>query len=197
MRKYFYFLAAGALTLASCTSKNTEETKEPITENYTLDVEQSKLDWVGSKKIADYKHEGQISFVNGSVETIDGNIASGSFKIDMNSIKVTDATPADKVSMLEGHLKADDFFNISSFPTAEVTIGEYRDGKLPTTVKLLGVDYKQDVPVTVSVADNKMSVHGEFTFNFDGIKSVGFGVMEDGEQIKPEFAFKLHLELKK
>ncbi len=197
MRKYFYFLAAGVLTLASCSTNNNEEVVDPVIANYTLDVSQSKLEWVGSKKIADYHHNGEISFANGSIETVDGVITSGSFTVDMNSIKVTDQLPEDKKPMLEGHLKNEDFFNTGSFPTAEVTVGEYKDGKLATTVKLLGTEYKQDVPVVATITADKMVLHGEFSFSFDGIKSPGFSVAEDGEQIKPEFAFKLHAELKK
>ena len=196
MKKFLFVMAAG-LALGSCSSNTEAEKEAAVVANYTLDVENSKLEWVGSKKIADYAHNGEIYFTAGTVETIDGVIANGNFTVDMNSIKVTDATPDDKKPYLEGHLKNEDFFNTTSFPAAEVTIGEYKDGKLATTVKLLGVEYKQDVAVNATVTEDKVVLKGDFNFNFDGIKSAGFMVGEDGEQIKPEVAFKLHAELKK
>lgn len=196
MKKFLFVLAAG-LTFASCSNNTEAENTEAVVANYTLDVDNSKLEWTGGKKIADYAHNGEVYFTAGTVETVDGVIESGSFTVDMNSIKVTDATPDDKKPALEGHLKNEDFFNTTSFPAAEVTIGAYKDGKVPTTVKLLGSNYTQDVPVKATVTEDKVVLTGDFNFNFEGIKAGGFSVMEDGEQIKPEISFKLHVELKK
>ncbi len=195
MKKFLFILAAG-LTLASCSSK-TEEQKEAIVANYTLDVENSKLEWMGGKTLVDYGHNGEIKFSNGTVETIDGVINNGSFTVDMNSIVITDATPDEKKPYLVGHLQNEDFFNVTVFPTTTVKVGEYKDGKLPTTITLLGKEYTQDVAVTATVTEEKVILKGDFTFDFKGIEAVGFMVGEDGDQIKSEFSFKLHAELKK
>ncbi len=192
--------AAAAAFMASCGS-NTEETDvvaEPVVATYTLDQSASSLEWTGRKNEGDDKHMGTITITEGSIETEDGVIKSGSFTVDMNSIATTDEMPEEVQAKLNGHLKNADFFDVEKYPTAEVTTGELKDGKLPTTIKLMGMEFKQDVPVTATVEDTKVTINGAFDFNFDGLKSMGF--MKDpatGVQILPQFSYNLNLVLTK
>ena len=71
-----------------------------------------------------------------------------------------------------------------------------KDGKLPTTIKVTGVEFTQDVPVSTKVEGDKLIVDGTFTFDFEGIKSQGFAD-QGGTRIVPQIDYKLHLELKK
>lgn len=192
--------AAAATVLASCGS-NTEEAEvaaEPVVATYTLDQSASKIEWTGRKNQGDDKHMGTINFNSGSVETEDGVLKSGSFTVDMNSIATTDPMPAEVQAKLNGHLKTADFFDAEKYPTAEVTVGEFKDGKLPTTIKLMDMEFKQDVPATVSVEENKVTISGTFEFDFTGLKSVGFMTNpEDGVQILPAFSYNLNAVLTK
>ena len=193
------FVAAGAL-VASCGSK-TEETEvaaEPVVATYTLDQSASRLEWTGRKNEGDDKHVGTINVTSGSVETEDGVLKSGSFTVDMTSIATTDEMPVEVQEKLNGHLKNPDFFDTEKYPTAEVTTGELKDGKLPTTIKLMGLEFKQDVPVSVKVEDAKVTIAGTFDFDFNGLKSMGF--MKDpatGVQILPTFSYNMNLVLTK
>ncbi len=198
MKKFNVMLfAASAVIMASCggAEEKVEEVVEPVT--YKLDKEASTLTWTGMKS-AEYKHVGTINFTEGSVETLGDVLTSGSFTVDMNSLATTDELPADKVEMLNGHLKAADFFDVAKYPTATVTVGEYKDGKLPTTIKLMDMEFKNDVPVKVTMKDDKVMIAGSFDFDFGGIKSVGF--MKDpktGEQIQSVFKFDLNVVMSK
>lgn len=191
-----FLFAAGAAFLTACGGSE-EAATEPVVANYTLDAGASTLVWTGYKKgTEEGTHSGTINFAKGNIETTDDVITSGNFTIDVNSIQTTDQLPAPLGDTLNAHLKGAYFFDAAQFPTVEVTIGELKDGKLPTTVKLTGIDFTQDVPVSAKVEGDKLIIDGEFTFDFEGIKTVGFAE-NGGKRIVPQIDYKLHLELKK
>jgi polyisoprenoid-binding protein YceI len=66
-------------------------------------------------------HEGTISLKSAGLIYEGKKLTGGSFVIDMTSITCTDLTGEYK-SNLEGHLKSDDFFSISNYPTANLVI---------------------------------------------------------------------------
>lgn len=86
---------------------------------YNFDAPSSKLSWLGKKVTG--QHTGSFNLKDGFVEFLSGNIARGQFNFDMSSIVVTDLT-GDAKADLEGHLKSDDFFATSKFPTASFII---------------------------------------------------------------------------
>lgn len=206
MKKFgIFFVAAGTLSLGACTETTTDE---PVIEEvevltYNLDAENSGLEWAASMN-PEYGHQGTVDFKSGSITMEDGSLTEGSFVVDMTTIKNTDQ-PADKAEFLEGHLMGtivdedhpqNMFFNTPDFPTVEVKLGEYKDGKLTTTLMILGSEMTQDVPVEISSDENGASITGEFSMNFAALKMPG---LEPGEHggISPDFKFKLNLALTK
>lgn len=196
MKKLNLFMfAAGAALLTAC--GGAEEVKEPVVATYTLDAGASTLVWTGYKKgVEEGSHAGTVNFTKGTVETADDVIKSGSFTVDMKTIATTDPLPSPMNDTLNAHLQGAYFFDAAQFATAEVTIGELKDGKLPTTIKVTGIDFTQDVPVTAKVEGDKLIIDGTFTFDFNGIKGQGFAA-GGPSQIVPQIDYKLHLELKK
>ncbi len=199
MKKFNVMLfAASAVIMASCggAEEKVEEVVEPVT--YKLDKEASTLTWTGMKNMGDDKHSGTIKFAEGTVETLGDVLTSGSLTVDMNSLATTDQLPEELAGKLNDHLKDADFFDVAKYPSATVTVGEYKDGKLPTTIKLMDMEFKNDVPVKVTMKDDKVMIAGSFDFDFGGIKSVGF--MKDpksGEQIQSVFKFDLNVVMSK
>ncbi len=183
------------VALVSFAFKNTEVTKKHQN-SYTLNKENSILGWKGGKNDS-YFHSGNVKFSEGMLTMEHGSIVSGSFVVDLSTIACTDADlPKNKQEGLSNHLKNEDFFNVAKFATSKVTIGAYKDGKLTTTINVLGVDIKQDIPVTI-VSDQKgATIVGKFDVDFTAAKIPGIQPQEgDKESIKPVFSFDLNLVL--
>ncbi|MEO6691980.1 MAG: YceI family protein [Saprospiraceae bacterium] len=88
---------------------------------YEVKTDQSIIYWIG--KAALTSHNGSVKIKTGSLE-IDtyGQIKSGTFKIDMQSISNLDIADVKDKKKLEDHLKSVDFFAVDSFPEADFII---------------------------------------------------------------------------
>jgi len=80
-------------------------------------VETSSVTWKGYKVTG--SHMGNIALKQGSLEFKDGKLVGGEFTIDMATIENTDMEGEYKTK-LEGHLKSDDFFGVTTYPTAKL-----------------------------------------------------------------------------
>ena len=207
MKKFgILMMAAVALTAASCSSEaETEENEEGKVEavTYTLDKANSSIKWKGQMS-AEYFHLGTVDVSEGSM-TVEGEDISGSFTVDMNSIKNTDL-PEGKADYLVGHLRGtmpdedhpvNMFFNTPEFPSVGVTIGDYSDGKLDLTLNILGKQIEQTVNATVASNESGASIKGAITLDLSSLGAPGFGVQADGSQVSPLIEFDIAIALKK
>ncbi len=205
-------MASVALLAASCSStEETHEQEEAVVESttYNLNAEETTLMWAANMG-PEYGHNGSISVSEGTMTMNGEELESGSFTIDMNSIKNIDLVEAGeegKAGALEGHLKgtmvdekhpADLFFSAPVFPTAKVSLGEYKDGKLNLTISMLGKEFSQEVAANLSHDDNGASISGEFQLDFTSLEVPGLQPNpEDGSQINPVMDFKLNVVMTK
>lgn len=100
-------------------------------ETLKVDTGASYISWKGYKVTG--QHYGKVKLKNGNLEYENGKLVGGNFEIDMTTITSEDmqGSYADK---LVGHLKSDDFFGVTKYPTAKFVItkaaeakpGEYR-----------------------------------------------------------------------
>lgn len=189
------FIVASALLTGLVSFNKSNDEKE---EKYVLNTKKSSLKWKGGKN-ENYFHIGTVDFKEGHIEMENGKIDEGEFELDLTSIKVVDeGLPKQKRDNLAGHLQTEDFFNVAKYATAEVEINGYKDGKLHTTVTVLGVPVTQDVPVTLTSSDNGLTIDGTFDFDFTAANIPGTQLQEgETERISPVFHFDLHLELTK
>jgi len=97
------------ITEISTTIKNQE---------YSLVAEESEFFWRGETPIKG--HEGIILIESGNLTKSGGNL-SGDFVIDMNNIAVTDIQGQAAQGLID-HLKNEDFFNVTEFPTSKFSI---------------------------------------------------------------------------
>lgn len=99
--------------------------------SYKLSTEESLISWEGTKPfLKGYIDTGTLQLKSGSsVSVSGGNITSGEFIIDMDSLAVTSTTntkvAADK---LEEHLRSDDFLSIETYPEARFVIKNVTSG---------------------------------------------------------------------
>ena len=89
----------------------------------------SKVVWKGYKVTG--SHHGTISIKSGSLTFTNEKLTSGEFTIDMTTISNADLTGKYK-DKLEKHLKSDDFFEVSNFPTATLTFDKVNETKKNT-----------------------------------------------------------------
>lgn len=142
---------------------------------YNVDKVASVIDWSGSKPAG--KHTGTIALADGEVTVKNGNVESGKFTIDMNSITVTDLKAEEGKGDLEAHLKGtgdkageDHFFNVAKFPTGtfEITKVSNVDGKntIEGNLTLKGITKNVKFPATVGVDAASVTITSEtFTIN--------------------------------
>lgn len=97
----------------------TTPTGGPLNGTVSVDTKNSKLFWKGYKVTG--SHTGNIALKSGNLEFKNGVLTGGMFVIDMASITCTDLE-GEWNSKLVNHLKSEDFFNTSGFPTAKLTM---------------------------------------------------------------------------
>lgn len=89
------------------------------TDVYTVDVNKSKIEWIGRKLTGE--HSGEIKLSSGVLNFDGENLTGGSFIMDMNSITNKDLSKSSAANLL-GQLKSEDFFSVDKYPTAKFVI---------------------------------------------------------------------------
>lgn len=178
-----------ALVVVLTTASVSAQTKK-------IDITASKVEWLGKKVTG--KHNGIVNFKEGAVVLKSGKLVGGSFTVDMTSLTATDLT-GDYRDKLDGHLKADDFFGTTKFPTATLVIKKI--GAKSATVYTATADLTIKgitKPVTFD-----MTVNGDTattTFNVDRTKydikygSKSFFESIGDKAISDEFELKVTLK---
>jgi polyisoprenoid-binding protein YceI len=87
---------------------------------YGIDTSASRLEWTGRN--LNGRHFGTIAVSGGEVRGEKGLLTGGSVTLDMNSITNLDLKDEGYNSMLISHLKSDDFFEVSRYPSAVYVI---------------------------------------------------------------------------
>ncbi len=85
--------------------------------SYSVDKEASTVTWKAEKVTG--AHAGTIKIKDGDLIYQDGKLTGGTFTIDMTTIETDE-----EIDKLEGHLRSDDFFSVTKFPTATFKITE-------------------------------------------------------------------------
>ena len=168
-KSIFKFLTISMLSLAvvSCKNKAEEAKTTEATEateaqassvKYMANPANTLIEWAGYKPTGE--HFGTIMLESGVFTVNDGKIESGTFIINMASLKDYDGS-----AKLEGHLKSADFFDVEKHPSAafEITGFEKVDGKMMLSGNLALKEKKNNVtfPVTLSEKDDIFTITSE------------------------------------
>ena len=178
----FTLFAASALFIASCGSPDgseatvtdaTNAAEAPATAtSYKVDTENSVLNWKGAK-ITGSNHVGTLKLSDGTLKAENGQLVSGSFTIDMNSLDNTDLKGTDGHAKLLGHLKSDDFFSVANHPTAtfEITNVTPKTGDANAThdisgnLTIKGITKNLTFPAKVNVSPDNLTATADFFFD--------------------------------
>lgn len=131
---------------------------------YKVDTQKSALNWEGKKVTG--QHNGVVKFNEGTL-TVDGTkLTGGTFAFDMNSITCLDLTDAGYNAKFIGHMKSEDFFNTTKYPTSKFVItkvtpkgGNNYDITGNMTIK--NITNPVTFPATVTVAGNTITAEGK------------------------------------
>lgn len=93
-----------------------EENSEFVAGNYQINTEESFIYWQG-EFITGAKESGNVKLESGSLVVEGSTIVGGEFVIDMNTI-----TSEPQIERLVNHLKSDDFFSVSTYPTSKFVL---------------------------------------------------------------------------
>jgi rhodanese-related sulfurtransferase len=86
---------------------------------YTVDADASQVEWAGRNP--NTRHIGTVDIAKGVVDIKDRTI-TGNVEIDMNTIHNINLKGDELQSVLEAHLRSDDFFFTKMFPKAVFTV---------------------------------------------------------------------------
>ena len=193
MKKTMYAaLIFAAFGMTACGEQEVEETaveevQAPV--SYALNAAESELEWRGSWVVPTddggmqeaKDHTGKVAIKSGDV-TVDGDNISGTFMVDMNTIEVTDLEEEDGKGKLEGHLRAEDFFNVGEYANVSVALNGIENGVADLAITVMGITLNEKAPVETKMEGDKMMMHGEFTVDFAALEMP----MTQGNPEKPE-----------
>ncbi|MFP2996845.1 YceI family protein [Spongiivirga sp. MCCC 1A20706] len=175
MKKLKNITAILTIVLMTFSFKSLESIKKEVNTNT------STVTWKGYKVTG--SHTGEITIKSGDLIFDNEVLTGGNFIIDMTTINVTDLEGEYK-GKLEGHLKSDDFFGVSTFPTASLIFTKVKPSgknayKVTGDITIKGKTEK--ISFNLSVYGNKATVamkidrtkfdvrYGSTSF-FDGLK---------------------------
>lgn len=123
---------------------------------YKIDHSKSSMTWEGKKVIGG--ENGTINIKNGSVNYNGSTITSGSFTIDMNTIKTLSEEGENK-GKLENHLKSADFFLVSKFPVStfkvkKVVKGSGDNATATGVLTIKGISRDITFPIKMNAMDD-------------------------------------------
>ena len=125
-----------------------------------IDTKESSFVWTGTKVTG--KHFGKISVKSSKVDIKDGKLSGGEIIMDMNSITVDDMTGKWMTKLLN-HLKDDDFFTVSKFPTAKLVIKKVYGGKVDGELTIKGKT--NPISFNYMMSKDKKKYTGKMTFD--------------------------------
>lgn len=134
---------------------------EPVPDGvYVANSDESTVNWSGKKILLEnYTDTGVIDLANGQITIENGQIASGSFVIDMTSIAASTTGRGDGQTMLTGHLKSADFFDVEKFATSTFVAREFRAA---TNTNVIVGD------LTIKGITNEVAIPVTFAYESDG-----------------------------
>lgn len=191
---------------AFAVNANAKNHAKHAAEVYKIDAAASKIEWTGSKATGS-SHNGTVAVKEGQIEMAKGELKGGNFSVKMDTITDLDlAGSPDYKAKLEGHLKNEDFFNVTKFPESTFKIKSVtKKSATEVTVKgdftMIGKTQEIEFPATIKVDGN--TVTGTADIKLDRTKwdlkygSGKFFKNLGDKLINDEFNLKLNLVAKK
>jgi len=170
-----------ALTLSACGGAQEPEVTEQaapspdaVEATYAIDPATSTVDWTGVM-LGVKKHFGTVDITNASLTVKGGQVTGGSFSADLNTITLRDedeykynpeGSDKNTKSMLVGHLKSGDFFDVANHPSASFTITRVEGNTAYGDFTVRGTTHEEKVTdIVVTEANGTVSAKGKLVFD--------------------------------
>lgn len=168
---FFFASCGGAESQEGSDSDSTavQETVEveTVVTNYSIDTAATVINWMsyGAEGI---DHQGTIKALNGTAEITttgeESQVTGASLTVDMNSIN-------EESEKLVGHLKAPDFFDVSTYATTEFTFDRHEAGIIYGSLSVVGKSLPVEAPATITEENGTLTVAvGEFKIDFTSLE---------------------------
>lgn len=131
----------------------------------------STINWVGKKVTG--QHSGTLNVKEGTLVFIKKKLKGALIVVDMTTINTTDLKKGEGKEDLDGHLKADDFFGTTKYPTAKIDfklIADNGDGTYGITADLTIKDVTSPVTFKLKVDKNTATTDLKINRTKYGIK---------------------------
>ncbi len=175
--RFFFFLMAGGIFLASCsnsgqkqTEEATSETMEPVKiDKVEIQPADSRVVWKG-EMLGIYSHSGTVELTQSDLHFQDGKIAGGSFTVDLGTMVPTDdnynpeegSTP----EKLVGHLSSPDFFDVENHPVAKFEITKVDGNTAWGKLTVRGHTHEEKVDnISIEEKDGHVVISGDLVFD--------------------------------
>ena len=173
----------GLLLITGCSTKDDKNSRKEIkvfsvketklnAGRYTALEDSSQVlwecEWLGGAR-----HDGSVQLISGSIDISSASDVSGNFIVDLNLMKCFDLKNEGTNKKLIGHLKSDDFFDVTNYPNAVL---ELVSGK-----NISGNEFKFNGNLTIkgrthpiifkgTVTENNLSYDADLKLIFDRSK---------------------------
>ena len=138
------------------------------TEKYEAVIADSTITWAASRP--GKTHDGTLTLSEGTLRFEDTKLVGGDFKIDMNSIAVSDIEPGKMNDRLVNHLKSADFFDVENHQDARFEIvGSQQQGSqvlVKGNLTLKGITKAVDFLASITL-ENDTAILEAATFQID------------------------------
>ena len=132
--------------------------------SYVVNKEESQVSWQAEKVLAE--HTGKVNVKSGEFMIESGKLVSGEIVIDMATISTDE-----EIEALENHLKSDDFFNITNYPEARLsllsatkTTGAH-DYEARAEMTIKGITNEIMLPLSLEEVDGNVVVSSNFSID--------------------------------
>lgn len=214
MKRLLFPIVAGALLVTSCQdapdadsaeTADAQEVENATGVDYTANVEESTVEWIGTKPVG--QHHGTFKIENGTLVVSESAIEGGSFVIDIKSLQPDDQND-EYNAKLQGHLLSEDFFKAEEYPTGTFEITSVSEGVENTedlkmkdathmitgNLTLRGVTKSITFPAKVEMNGDKVTADANFNIDRTNWNMVYGNDESLGDKfIRPEVNLDIHL----